>query len=168
MIQGIFLGENRLLIFGKHLKSAFFTGEPKPIMPRPAYHGQVEKLVLAFDLGTTFSGASYAILEPDITPEIRGVTRYDERHMIYSYFSSFPLDFPPKMLAVMRKSQLFYGMINEAKSGPLVQKPWNRKLSRARRIRAGWKPNGKPDSPCGKEVSLMAYLGSSSYFALPK
>ncbi|KAG9307937.1 hypothetical protein JVU11DRAFT_12878 [Chiua virens] len=33
------------------------------------------KLVLAFDIGTTFSGISYCILEPGKVPEILGVTR---------------------------------------------------------------------------------------------
>ena len=31
--------------------------------------------MLAFDVGTTFSGVSYAILEPNEVPKIHGVTR---------------------------------------------------------------------------------------------
>ncbi|KAF8901894.1 hypothetical protein CPB84DRAFT_909984 [Gymnopilus junonius] len=43
---------------------------------RPPYSGPHRKLVLAFDVGTTFSGVSYSILDPGEVPDIRGVTRY--------------------------------------------------------------------------------------------
>jgi hypothetical protein len=33
-------------------------------------------LVIALDVGTTFSGVSYAILEPNTVPRILGVTRF--------------------------------------------------------------------------------------------
>ncbi|KAK0209577.1 hypothetical protein IW262DRAFT_514195 [Armillaria fumosa] len=38
--------------------------------------GRRRKLVLSFDLGTTFSGISYSILDPGVVPEINGVTRF--------------------------------------------------------------------------------------------
>ncbi|KAF8814878.1 hypothetical protein BYT27DRAFT_7081226 [Phlegmacium glaucopus] len=40
------------------------------------YSGLRRKLVLAFDVGTTFSGISYSILDPNQVPEIRGVTKF--------------------------------------------------------------------------------------------
>ncbi|KAG2015103.1 hypothetical protein CC2G_008399 [Coprinopsis cinerea AmutBmut pab1-1] len=43
---------------------------------RLPYSGTRRKLVLAFDVGTTYSGASYSILDPGVVPEIRGVTRF--------------------------------------------------------------------------------------------
>ncbi|KJA20609.1 hypothetical protein HYPSUDRAFT_1090755 [Hypholoma sublateritium FD-334 SS-4] len=43
---------------------------------RKVYEGTQRKLVLAFDVGTTFSGISYSILEPGQEPTIRGVTRF--------------------------------------------------------------------------------------------
>ncbi|EIM82800.1 uncharacterized protein STEHIDRAFT_160426 [Stereum hirsutum FP-91666 SS1] len=43
---------------------------------RPPYHGLKRKLVLAIDLGTTYSGISYAILDPGKAPEIKTVNRY--------------------------------------------------------------------------------------------
>ncbi|KAK2462916.1 hypothetical protein APHAL10511_005114 [Amanita phalloides] len=43
---------------------------------RRPHAGTRRKLVVAFDVGTTFSGASYAILEPGQPPEIRGVTQF--------------------------------------------------------------------------------------------
>jgi len=63
---------------------------------RPKYSGTRRKLVLAFDVGTTYSGISYrsvyrllspstyqladliieSILDPGFVPEIKGVTKY--------------------------------------------------------------------------------------------
>ena len=42
---------------------------------RKPYSGNKRSLALAFDVGTTFSGVSYAILEPNEVPKIHGVTR---------------------------------------------------------------------------------------------
>ena len=41
---------------------------------RKPYGGSTRSLVLASDLGTTFSGVSYAILELGKVPKIHGVT----------------------------------------------------------------------------------------------
>ncbi|KAG0702791.1 hypothetical protein DFH29DRAFT_804384 [Suillus ampliporus] len=46
------------------------------MLPREPYKGLTRKLVLAFDVGTTFSGVSYCILDPGEVPVIRGVARY--------------------------------------------------------------------------------------------
>ncbi|KAF8181796.1 hypothetical protein BJ912DRAFT_1145353 [Pholiota molesta] len=43
---------------------------------RSAYKGPRRKLVLAFDVGTTYSGISYSVLDPGRVPEIKGVTRF--------------------------------------------------------------------------------------------
>ncbi|KAG2043946.1 hypothetical protein BDR03DRAFT_940321 [Suillus americanus] len=43
---------------------------------REPYKGSTRKLVLAFDVGTTFSGVSYCMLDPGEVPVIRGVARY--------------------------------------------------------------------------------------------
>ncbi|PIL34593.1 hypothetical protein GSI_03372 [Ganoderma sinense ZZ0214-1] len=46
-------------------------------MPAPeAYRGLVRKLVVGIDVGTTFSGVSYAILDPGEVPSIHTITRY--------------------------------------------------------------------------------------------
>lgn len=42
---------------------------------RKPYHGSCRKLVLAFDVGTTYSGISYSILDPGYVPQIKGVNR---------------------------------------------------------------------------------------------
>jgi len=43
---------------------------------RQPYQGSARKLVLAFDVGTTYSGVSYSILDPGDPPVICGVTRF--------------------------------------------------------------------------------------------
>ncbi|KIM39913.1 hypothetical protein M413DRAFT_74077 [Hebeloma cylindrosporum] len=43
---------------------------------RKPYSGLSRSLVIAIDVGTTFSGVSYAILEPGEIPKIHGVTRF--------------------------------------------------------------------------------------------
>ncbi|KAF8440445.1 hypothetical protein L210DRAFT_3612339 [Boletus edulis BED1] len=50
--------------------------KPAPDMRKP-YTGPVRSLVIALDVGTTFSGVSYAILDPGEIPKIHGVTRVD-------------------------------------------------------------------------------------------
>ena len=47
---------------------------------RKPYRGPTRSLVLALDVGTTFSGVSYAILEPGEVPKIHGVTRLVGTH----------------------------------------------------------------------------------------
>ncbi|KAF9523382.1 hypothetical protein CPB83DRAFT_799420 [Crepidotus variabilis] len=43
---------------------------------RRLYEGSRRKIVIAFDIGTTFSGISYCILDPGQHPIIKGVTRF--------------------------------------------------------------------------------------------
>jgi len=42
---------------------------------RANYTGLSRKLVVALDIGTTYSGAAYALLDPGKIPEIKSVTR---------------------------------------------------------------------------------------------
>ncbi|KAM6497412.1 hypothetical protein JOM56_007885 [Amanita muscaria] len=43
---------------------------------RKPYSGIERKLVIAFDVGTTFSGVSYALLDPGMVPQIKPVTQF--------------------------------------------------------------------------------------------
>ncbi|KAF8651107.1 hypothetical protein AX16_004882 [Volvariella volvacea WC 439] len=43
---------------------------------RPAYKGDERKLVIALDIGTTYSGVSYCFLDPGIPPVIKTVQKY--------------------------------------------------------------------------------------------
>jgi hypothetical protein len=42
---------------------------------RGPYTGPSRKLIIALDIGTTFSGAAYALLDPGEIPQIQPVTR---------------------------------------------------------------------------------------------
>ncbi|TFK71046.1 hypothetical protein BDN72DRAFT_877354 [Pluteus cervinus] len=48
------------------------------------YSGTSRKLVVAFDIGTTFSGVSYCLLDPGQVPEIKGITRYPSQELTRS------------------------------------------------------------------------------------
>ncbi|KAF9444306.1 hypothetical protein P691DRAFT_712054 [Macrolepiota fuliginosa MF-IS2] len=50
-------------------------------MPRELYSGTERKLLLAFDVGTTYSGISYSILDPGKEPEIQGVHKFPGQEM---------------------------------------------------------------------------------------
>jgi hypothetical protein len=43
--------------------------------PGKPYNGFQKKLIIAFDVGTTFSGVSYVVLIPRELPLIQGVTK---------------------------------------------------------------------------------------------
>ncbi|KAF9068277.1 hypothetical protein BDP27DRAFT_1266479 [Rhodocollybia butyracea] len=43
---------------------------------RKPFSGSRRGLVVAFDVGTTFSGISFSVLDPGVVPEIKGVTRF--------------------------------------------------------------------------------------------
>lgn len=49
--------------------------KPTSDMRKP-YGGSSRALIIALDVGTTFSGVSYALLEPGEVPKIHGVTRF--------------------------------------------------------------------------------------------
>ncbi|KAH8117848.1 hypothetical protein DFH11DRAFT_1503478 [Phellopilus nigrolimitatus] len=53
---------------------------------RQPYKGSQLGIVIGIDVGTTFSGVSYAILRPGVAPEVQPVTRFsgDENHKIPS------------------------------------------------------------------------------------
>jgi len=58
-------------------------------MVRPAYVGDKRSLVLAFDIGTTFSGVSYALLDPGQVPKINSVIRYASPLMSVTLLKDF-------------------------------------------------------------------------------
>nr|GAT52799.1 predicted protein [Mycena chlorophos] len=49
---------------------------------RPAYTGDKRKLVLGIDVGTTFSGISYCLLEPGKVPQILPITRFPPQPLV--------------------------------------------------------------------------------------
>ena len=44
---------------------------------RARYSGPSRKLVVALDIGTTFSGAAYALLDPGEVPHVQSVIRQE-------------------------------------------------------------------------------------------
>ncbi|KAH9852621.1 hypothetical protein C2E23DRAFT_868473 [Lenzites betulinus] len=44
--------------------------------PLQPYKGSIRKLVIAMDVGTTYSGVAFAVLDPGEVPRIHGVTRF--------------------------------------------------------------------------------------------
>ena len=57
------------------------------MLTRQPYRGLVRKLVLAFDVGTTYSGVSYAILDPGEVPKTLGVNRWSTFIHIRDFFA---------------------------------------------------------------------------------
>ncbi|EIN07325.1 hypothetical protein PUNSTDRAFT_144834 [Punctularia strigosozonata HHB-11173 SS5] len=53
-----------------------YSANPPPGSSRQAYNGPRRKLLIALDVGTTFSGISYSILEPGEIPQVLWVTRF--------------------------------------------------------------------------------------------
>ncbi|KAF9068301.1 hypothetical protein BDP27DRAFT_1448499 [Rhodocollybia butyracea] len=47
------------------------------------YVGETRKLVVALDIGTTFSAISYVILENGIVPEVHGVNRFPHQELVH-------------------------------------------------------------------------------------
>lgn len=47
---------------------------------KASYGGDTRKLVVAFDVGTTYSGVAYTVLDPGSVPQTYEVTRYAQSH----------------------------------------------------------------------------------------
>ncbi|KAL4079085.1 hypothetical protein J3A83DRAFT_4367804 [Scleroderma citrinum] len=58
------------------------NGREVKMISRQPYQGRTRKLVLAFDVGTTYSGVSYCILDPGEIPTVHGVARYPAQEHI--------------------------------------------------------------------------------------
>ena len=62
-----------------HTTSPLTHRSLSPLLVMPSmqpYSGSACKLVFGIDVGTTFSGVAYTILDPGEVPKILGVTRY--------------------------------------------------------------------------------------------
>ena len=55
---------------------------------RAPYSGPSRKLIVALDIGTTFSGAAYAFLDPGEIPRIQSVTRH-----VFSFSSTSSISY---------------------------------------------------------------------------
>lgn len=71
---------------------------------RKPYAGFSRALIIALDVGTTFSGVSYALLEPGEVPKFHGVTRsVDLSHVgsLMHLTSASPLPCPVSLVKNM-------------------------------------------------------------------
>jgi len=115
-------------------------------MVRPAYAGDKRALVLAFDIGTTFSGVSYTLLDPGQVPHINSVTRYVSPLTLVTKGNSTEsrfLDFLARLWPVLKLLLLSCTMPVE-KLAPLGQRPPSWKLSTQQMRRGGLSSIGKP------------------------
>ncbi|TFK21935.1 hypothetical protein FA15DRAFT_597024 [Coprinopsis marcescibilis] len=98
------------------------------------YRGLRRKLVLAFDLGTTYSGVSYSVLDPGEVPSIKGVTRFPAHEQV-SGASKIPTiiyyDQEGKVRAVGAES-LREGITDQAEEEGWVKSEWFKLHIRAR------------------------------------
>ncbi|KAF4615512.1 hypothetical protein D9613_003352 [Agrocybe pediades] len=121
---------------------------------RSVYKGSRRKLVLAFDIGTTFSGISYSILDPGQVPEIKGVTRFPANEHI-SGASKIPTiiyyDAQGKVRAVGAEATC-EGILEQAEDGNWTKAEWF-KLHLRSKIGAGKTLTEHiPDLPPNKTV----------------
>jgi hypothetical protein len=97
------------------------------MLPRKPYEGLTRKLVLAFDVGTTFSGVSYCILDPGEVPVIRGVSKLAVHSSSMSLTHRVVVDILPKSKsAVIPKYHQFYTMIFKETSARWVLRLFKR------------------------------------------
>lgn len=96
------------------------------MLPRPAFQGSSRKLVLAFDIGTTFSGISFSILDPGQIPEVKGVTRFPAQEHV-SGSSKIPTilyyDQAGEVRAVGAEA-MHEGIFEEAEDGGWMKVEW--------------------------------------------
>ncbi|KAF9524963.1 hypothetical protein CPB83DRAFT_944651 [Crepidotus variabilis] len=132
---------------------------------RQAYRGPKRKLALAFDVGTTFSGISYSVLDPGQVPEIKPVTRFPAHEHI-SGASKIPTiiyyDRAGKVKAVGAEA-LREGILETAEDEEWTKAEWF-KLHLRNKIGAGKAVgNDIPALPLNKSVidvfaDFLAYL----------
>lgn len=68
---------------GKDLsRNAQAPAIPHTVQSNAVYRGHRRRLVMALDVGTTFSCVSYSVLDPGQVPMIKGVTRYPAQEQI--------------------------------------------------------------------------------------
>ncbi|KAF8962457.1 hypothetical protein BDZ97DRAFT_1733008 [Flammula alnicola] len=90
------------------------------------YRGSSRKLVLAFDVGTTYSGISYSVLDPGQVPVIKGVTRFPAHEHI-SGASKIPTIIyydPAGKVRAMGAEAMRDGIVEAAEDGKWIKAEW--------------------------------------------
>ena len=136
---------------------------------RSVYRGARRKLVLAFDVGTTYSGISYrfishchavnrvfiqvadvcldSLLDPGQVPEIKGVTRWGHLAIgIDGGYWTRRMMIGSQLMSIsvaLPRYRPSSTMIWLEKFVPSVQRRCGRASTRLLKMRTGWKQNGK-------------------------
>lgn len=92
---------------------------------RKPYSGTNRALVLALDIGTTFSGVSYAILEPGEVPKIHGVTRCVSLSFMFITFPPLSSS-PPQMLLASQAKSTWLGTRRSLPLSSMIMKETSR------------------------------------------
>ncbi|KAF8962417.1 hypothetical protein BDZ97DRAFT_2022504 [Flammula alnicola] len=90
------------------------------------YRGSTRKLVLAFDVGTTYSGISYSVLDPGQVPVIKGVTRFPAHEHI-SGASKIPTIIyydPVGKVRAVGAEAMRDGIVEAAEDGKWIKAEW--------------------------------------------
>ncbi|KAH9940120.1 uncharacterized protein BXZ73DRAFT_43304 [Epithele typhae] len=137
-----------------------------PALQLQPYSGSARKLVLGIEVGTTYSGVAYTILDPGVVPLIHGVTRCastpcsagDSKIPSILYYN------PDGSVACAGAEAALPGMDLEAEDNELVFVEWFKLHLRPERLDAGEiKRRDLPSLPRGKTVvdvfaDFLAYL----------
>lgn len=94
-----------------------------PFMSDPSiYLGISRRLVITLDIGTTFSGISYCILEHGEVPKVCNVSRYDFGRSYIDFFSERGvIGFQAKSMSLdLVKSRQSYAMTSPVECVPQV------------------------------------------------
>ncbi len=92
-------------------------------MATKPYNGFQRKLVIAFDVGTTFSGVSYAVLIPRELPLIHGVTKYVTAPIVVELpMDKFSDSQVNTVVAATARYQVWFVTMKAEPSSPLARK----------------------------------------------
>jgi len=115
---------------------------------RPLYEGATRKLVLAFDVGTTYSGISYSILDPGYSPEILDVTRLARLAFCDNYTDSSIVTHPRTEWAEIQRYHLSFTTTKKVIRAHSAEKLCRRASLKQRRTKSGRKLNGNVSERC--------------------
>ncbi|KAF8655079.1 hypothetical protein AX16_003244 [Volvariella volvacea WC 439] len=126
---------------------------------RPPYKGDSRQLVLAMDVGTTYSGISYAILDPGRPPVIESVTRYPAKEGIIGdhKIPTVILYGPNGDVRAVGAEAEQESFVEEIETERLIKAEWFKLHLRPRHLQSPQVINHIPPLPLGKSiVSIFA------------
>ncbi|KAF8655075.1 hypothetical protein AX16_003240 [Volvariella volvacea WC 439] len=121
---------------------------------RPPYRGDSRKLVLAMDVGTTYSGVSYAILDPGRPPVIESVTRYPGKEGVVGdhKIPTVILYGPNGDVRAVGAEAEHASMLEKMDAEHLIRAEWFKLHLRPKHLQSPQIINNIPPLPLGKSV----------------